>query len=570
MRSLYMSSTRKLFLLVLGLLYVSVLLANPDSVDKNEIYKLKGLEKELPIVKQISEVFEANKPLLIVGASGSGKTENLMTAVYVNHLSYEKLNVVPWTIDHLKEFPQEKLDKLNEYNLFDFSYSFLENYRNLSKNELKKVYFYDQTLEFKKIQNALLRYYYDDLKELLKNSQADVIILDEFTIGVDKKGLRDVEIDTAQLLLSLFSTIKDKQLAFIMHVPARANESLMQFVKKTYPDIVEVEMGYLPKDIEKEILAMVGIKGSVAEKLMSQFQGVPVPYIPVMRSEKTETEPDLSEQEQMGKAREIHDWAKNRVSYLKQYILGRSPNELQFALTAMAFDVPVVDDIPQKMKDWMRRTLMIYETKDGEIKMPPMIKDILKEHYINQLKANKDIELGLKPVQGQLEKLISQIEEYDSVKGIRETLVKKRGDDYHLTIVNPNVMYKARAATDTQWETFAKAFIKLQQQNRYEMTKLGKIENQAGDKTYFLIASDELIDQVIELRKSLGFQHQKTQKSNMAHQSHDEFYLPHVTLGFTKSDMYNKQNTTLIDIPIDIIFARQPEAIIEPPPPYQN
>lgn len=376
-----------------------------------EIIDIGGREKDLPVIKEIIAAIKSGENFQIVGGGGSGKTENLLTAIDIEGKDYEMFDLRKWIIENLSNTdirhqmlinPESK--GLGKDYLLKLEKRIDELEKGLTEKErgkqiesiIKKDYLNDETLGIKYAEGILLNNQmrnYElmgkfndrennldlDGKNSLENilrSDSEIIILDEFDMGIGV-DLSDVEIENAKKLIQIVKKLPNKQIISIIHPPARGNENFMQTINKETNhsgEVKEIEMEFIPEDIQKEILTNIGIEGEAAKKFIDEMSGLPTAYLEIITN--PEFREKLLEKNPEERIFELRKQVEEKVTKNKKIIFDREPKEVQNFLLKLANN-KTIEEVSDNIKARAKRTMYVFES-DGKFFMPPIVKEIIK------------------------------------------------------------------------------------------------------------------------------------------------------------------------------------------------
>ncbi len=515
----------------------------------SEYMDMGGAEADLDIVQQILDKLEKGNPFKIIGGGVFGKTENLITALTISGKTFEFFDLRGWTVSKLSN--TELMSKLiADANTPKEIRSILskEEYRNKPFKTLKKLY--THSLELKRVETYLVEIFRGEIEEGLA-VEADVVVFDEFDMEVNRI-LSEDEVKTAGMLMDIAKDLKGKQVVAILHPPAMGtdNDNFRRVVNSALGSrdgVDEIDMEYLQVNQEKQILDSVGVTGELADTLMFEMEGLPAAYLPILIN-KNGIRDDINSLQGQVKVNLIHDMVAKKIRQLAPIILGDCESKTRGFILSMAVGVDLPVDTDKGTRDSMKRTMLVREDSAGNIRMSPIVKDVLKTIMIEELRNSRYISLGVgfgAGDTGALESLLTRIEVSQGVRGINNNLVRKHGEGLHMIIINPYEMFKARRVLvdAAKAEIFLRALYQISNSDDFSVSDVGALENKKGEKTFFAIADVTTQNAIIAAREILGFKHETIQDMVM---SEGEILLPHVTIGFTDKDFHDKENTTIL------------------------
>lgn len=352
--------------------------------NKNENFDrfdLEGREEEISTVKSILEKLESGEDFYITGGGGSGKTESLLTALEVKGKSLKMFDLRKWLIKKLGN--EETRKKLLEEKLLESVHNYLlklerkiEERKKGKKTEsvIKSCYFNDE--ELKVIEKFLLEKNKDEIIQELQNSDEDVIVFDEFDLGVENE-LTETERETAKIIMEIKRKIKDKRVVAIIHPAARKDEKFMEVINEEFNES-EVETQFFSPQIEKYILVnKMNLSEEKAEEFMALNQGLPLPYLKFLTNEDFYKElKKIPLEEERVKA--LISFVQNKIDGYKRVIFDKENEEVKRVLLDLANEKPEAGrGIDRKTRNMAKRTMFVYE--EGDIlKMPPILKEVIK------------------------------------------------------------------------------------------------------------------------------------------------------------------------------------------------
>ncbi|MBU1925577.1 MAG: hypothetical protein KKB82_06625 [Candidatus Omnitrophica bacterium] len=219
-----------------------------------------GQEKEnaatLEISQRIRTELEAKGKAVVLGAPGSGKTEQLNIALSGRTTK---------TVD-IREIFFEQVKTAFENNWDGFS----------------QAYKTDPAL--KQQEADWLSEKVDSLyTELLQGAkQGDVVVLDEFDLAM-QESLNDDELNTAKIIVDLADRLikNGRNVVLIIHHKGKRTPAFMQHLKaKGFTDLIET--GYLSEGEEKAILNVALKEKEKINDFLAQAEGVPAAYLGFM------------------------------------------------------------------------------------------------------------------------------------------------------------------------------------------------------------------------------------------------------------------------------------------------
>jgi energy-coupling factor transporter ATP-binding protein EcfA2 len=372
-----------------------------------EYLDLNGKERDLPMVKKIMKAIDDGKNFQVSGSGGSGKTEQLITALVLAKKEYQTFNLRAWTIKNIsnKEF-RKKWPSMKNINSQALKYlENLERRLNRVNNEdeikevIKQDYAYDKTMGIKYLENWLLQEQidlqknneqdknnipFDNSLQKLLNSESDVIVLDEFDLSINN-NLDEIEIDNIKKILSLIKNFNQSQVVKIIHPQlievidsnSLNDKNFIQALKDNEEEVNEIETEYFSEEIERAFLEKINIKNELAEKCLAEFQGFPGIYIRIFNDKNFQEElMTLSDEERVKKIREK---AIENVRILKRVNFEKiSPIIKDLILEIIQNKEP--ENIDEETRKMTLRTMFVKED-NGKLVVPLLIREVISEEY---------------------------------------------------------------------------------------------------------------------------------------------------------------------------------------------
>ena len=507
---------------------------------------------EIPEVKDIKLALSSeNKvPIIVVGGGGSGKTEKLVAALDSLAKKSSTFNLRDWTITRLCD-PAIRQEIVSDPQLDELGKNYLSalqsdietgNYApDQIKKRIKDDYLKDKTLGIKYVEAYLVAkqlqriemgldfndgYIGGDnaLQAVFSNKEAGVVIFDEFDLGI-KRDISDIEIETAESLMRIATKLPGKQIVTIIHPAGRRSAKLMEKVTLHLSSVSgqnkveEIEMQYLPRELESRALNMIGISGKIAEELMDYFKGLPTAYLDlIFDANYRKGLQDLfsATKAQKGEEAAIREVANKLVADTERKIdkntkivVGLSTDNAQKQIDRLAkgqpisvFDKDTIDD--------MRRTLYV-DVRGTDVNMSPVVAKVLLQKAIEQADTIAlTVDLGDDLIEG--------------IKRVENVVLQQRDDDvpvygskYHLTLIpTPD----SKVLTENAG-LIANALINLRGLGSARVIGIGKrVSAKDGSSAYYIAIDSPELNKFLELIPMLPN------------------YGLHVTLGFTKEDVH--------------------------------
>ena len=236
---------------------IKIIVGSSSPLTANQIKRISGL---LPVVADLREKLQTASGMVLYGAGGTGKSEQLDIALGISGRS-------------------------QDMELFDLREEFLA-----GRAELKNAY--KTSAELKQQELLWLRENMANIEERLINSKKGIVVFDEFDLAIGQV-LNDVELSTANLVFDLANRLQQKGMKVILIVHYKGIKTQGFLGALRLRNLIAdnqslVQTRYLPSSIEDELLTAMGIENSaVNNSALSRFkaltQGLPAAYLGFMK-----------------------------------------------------------------------------------------------------------------------------------------------------------------------------------------------------------------------------------------------------------------------------------------------
>lgn len=304
-----------------------------------------SMHAQLRVVNEIQTQIKTTSYLIIFGAPGSGKTEQLEMA--------------------LSEQP---------YQIFDLRNSFISAYANehhiTDPKELDKL----KKIEYAKLkahERHWLHHEKDKIIQDLKKNSAHIIIFDEFDLWVEANPTKD-ELESAKIVLHIAKNI-GKTAIFILHDNGLNSQELQnEFAQKLHINTSQViSTGYFTEEEEDYLLQ--GTALTTAEKVYYKTWtlGDPSGYLTILENlAKHQTE--------AFQLATLKAAAMTTVQKVYKVIKTTAPSSAVI-LHQIASGKSAISDYDQKTLNHLLGTGLI-GLKNGLYVMPPLVKEEISIH----------------------------------------------------------------------------------------------------------------------------------------------------------------------------------------------
>ncbi|MFH1777821.1 MAG: hypothetical protein ABH952_09740, partial [Candidatus Omnitrophota bacterium] len=212
--------------------------------------------EQLEVPQDIKAEMKNNGAVVILGAPGSGKTEQLNIAL--SDMARHSVDIRELFFEHIKETFDGDWDK------------FSNAYKSDPLLKSREADWISETTEF----------LYGELMK--KTKDGAVILLDEFDLAIEET-LNNDELKTAKVIVDLASRLikNGRKVVLIIHPQgARTPEFFAYLKEKNISNIVETK--YLSQEQEKAILNVLLMEEEKIDDFLAQIQGLPTAYLGFM------------------------------------------------------------------------------------------------------------------------------------------------------------------------------------------------------------------------------------------------------------------------------------------------
>jgi len=219
--------------------------------------KVSEVVDKLDVVTRIRTRLQAQGVAVILGAPGTGKTEQLELA-----LGRQRAQAV-----NLRDlFFESQIRDRMDWDAFSARYK--------------------TDADLKREERDWLTSNLGSLEARLMSDDREVVIFDEFDLAI-REQLEGAEVETADVILELARRVRSqgKKVVVILHSKGMRTPGLAQAVEIALFESGEnldselVRTGYLSRETEQEILALMGIEGEEAESFLDSTDGIATAYL---------------------------------------------------------------------------------------------------------------------------------------------------------------------------------------------------------------------------------------------------------------------------------------------------
>jgi len=404
-------------------------------------FDLAGREQELPVVGEITQLLDSpdRAPFALVGGGASGKENQLKTALFhqgkearvfdlrswvgqnlVDAKTRERIlgdhNLRPEARDYLMNLNERitALDVQPQESLAAVAKILAQDYRSVERIGIKYVEAY--LVQEQLARKDFAREYNDEFFDLpkffnkenslkaLAESKTEVIIFENFDLGVQPEGLHDIEMETVQAMAKIMARFKDgRQVVMYIHPPAREDHRFMEVMNETLgvatadekKQLKEVEMEFLPSEFETLALAKLGLtEPNAVEKVQSQAQGLVSFYLSflIAGGEKKILEAFQQAGREAAQPDQLIEFLIEReigmIKKSKPVLVDKASEDVRAVLGRLSRGEEVILDVSQndqrELRDKLKRTMLVKAEPAGQdgmekIFMPPIVQKALTD-----------------------------------------------------------------------------------------------------------------------------------------------------------------------------------------------
>lgn len=229
----------------------------PASLDRDAAYEsTRQAIIALPLIKQIKQLMEKERLIVVLGAPGTGKTEQ-------THLALGNCQTFDLKAEFIRYQHKKHLDMYGK-----------------AITPCEAVELRKKSHENKENEWKWLECNYTAIKKNLCETSNPFIVFDEFDLDPGLT-LTDCGLKSAQLIFRLADDLQalGKQIVLIGHLAKLSHPELSTQLK----DKTIVQTGFFSSSCQRKMLNAMGISDKSADILVKYTKGVPGAYLPFLR-----------------------------------------------------------------------------------------------------------------------------------------------------------------------------------------------------------------------------------------------------------------------------------------------
>lgn len=332
---------------------IALSIIHPET-ENNHARQVAAATDLLPVVRQIRNGLDTKGTVIVYGAPGSGKTEQVDIATHKGHQ----------VLDVKQEFINDYLSKHGITNKADSERLWREGYYGIKGNE-----------------REWLSQHFDALKERLLSFPEDTIVLDEFDMDamttLGQEGLKTAEI-IGNLAKELVT--EGKKVILIMHATGLNTPELMSHLKEN--DLVTEESqiistAFVPEDFQKQALKTMDFSTDEADRIIKETQGITAAYIPFFKKSVEEGAP--YQPTFQGFFKQAHENITKNFNIAKKINSDLLPILQRYADLNANLKEPI---ILEEQEPALRKTLLdtgLVGLVNDQLVMPPIVREIIHD-----------------------------------------------------------------------------------------------------------------------------------------------------------------------------------------------